>query len=158
MADGRSLLLVLVMINFFMYLMGYPSAGQNMMTSWFCTPTGVNLGVLGNFSAGTTAVCTGIGDYATGATGIGPMITGIVGIILGATVLAIAGGAISSNFGLIYTIPAFIVSAVLLGLFLTPLSFITEAGIPYPLNALIGLVFGVMLLFSMISFIRGGEI
>ena len=61
MADGRTLLMIQVMIVFFLYLMGYHSAGQQLMGGWLCTPQSISIG-FGNVSTGIPIACAGTGS------------------------------------------------------------------------------------------------
>ena len=156
MADGRTLLMVQVMIVFFLYLMGYHSAGQQLMGGWLCTPQSISIG-FGNVSTGIPIACAGTGSFDTGASGMAGMADLIIMLILGLAAIGVATSVVSSNFGLIYAIPAVMISAVVV-LFLTPLSFMSEIMLPYPLNTFISLVFGMMLIYTIITFVRGGEL
>jgi hypothetical protein len=130
MADGRTTLLILVMISFFLSLAGYNSMLTQLTTDWL---GGSGLGGLTAF--------------------LGLLIWGII-LVIGTPVLS---GVLGSNFGQIYTIPIAIISGVILGLFTVPLSFLTEPAIPVIIRTLVGLIMGTMLISTILSFIRGGE-
>jgi hypothetical protein len=131
MADGRTTLLILAMIQFGMGMMGYGSGFDSMMNNWF-----------GGFGVGNPTMFLG-------AITVG---------ILGAAGAGVVASYLSSNFGVIYAIPATIAQGVILVLFLTPMTFLTEGSIPYPVNILLDIIFGVMVLFTIFSFVRGGEL
>ncbi len=131
MTDGRTTLMILALIQFGLGTMGYHSGFENMMNDWF-----------GGF----------------GLTNLPLMLGAIMIGITAATGAGVAASFLSSNFGVIYAIPALIGQTVILILFLTPISFLTEGPIPYPVNFLLDIIFGIMVMFTVISFVRGGEL
>ena len=131
MADGRTTLLILAMIQFGMAMMGYHSGFDTMMNNWF-----------GGVGMASPAL----------------MLGAIVGGVILAAGAGVAASILSSNFGVIYAIPAAIAQTILLVLFLVPMGFLTEGMLPYPIDALASLIFGIMVMFTVLSFVRGGEV
>lgn len=138
MASGTTTLMILVMMSLFLWIMGYQSIGNQMLYGWSCPPG---------------AGCGGLSD-----------VVGFIGVIIGflATgflVSAAISGSLPGSFSVIYTVPILLFSGLIAGLFLLPLSFLTEPEIVMPtvVKMLLSAVFGVMILSTVISFIRGGE-
>lgn len=137
MASGMSTLMILTLIMFGMNLMGYHSGMNDLMSNWIKNPA--------------TGEVAGIGDLSAM---LGILMVGIVA----AAGTGVAASALGSNFGVIYAIPAAIMQFFVIGLFLVPISFLTEGVLPYPIDVLASIIFGIMTIFTVISFVRGGEV
>jgi len=123
-----------------------------MMMLLFCINFG--LGLAGYSSAASQLAYGGFGlTSVEGVQGMVWALLGAFGIIAGA---AIAGGALSSNFGLIYTIPIAILG-VIMALVMSPLSFLNEVALPAEIKMLFLGIFGIALIGGVLSFIRGGD-
>jgi hypothetical protein len=123
-----------------------------MMMLMFCINFG--LGLAGYTSAAQTMVYGG--NSLTSVQGVQNMVWALIGafgLIAGA---AIAGGALSSNFGLIYTIPIALLGVVLTFI-MSPLSFLNEVAMPAEIKTLFLGIFGIALIGGVLSFIRGGD-
>lgn len=121
-------------------------------TLMIMTMISIGLGIMGYSSYGATSLAGWPNPNVSG------FINGVsvaIGVILTASVVV---GLISSNFALIYSVPMQIFDGIILILFIGPLAWLGDPSLPIELKAILGGVFGVMILMTMMSFLRGGEV
>jgi hypothetical protein len=125
-------LMLLFFISLGMWVMGYQSTGSIILGNWY-----------------------GGGGIQT-ISGATLLITVILAAIGGAALVSTMGGALTSNYGVIYTIPIFMVG-FLVTVMILPLSFINEPAIPAVVKILLTGFFTICILASALGFIRGYE-
>jgi hypothetical protein len=132
-----SYILILFAITLLFYLGGYqPTAWETLQSSAVGTG-GLNINSIINM------IYSIFTNPAFLLILIGSMVTGFL----------LSG----SNFSVIYIIPIFIL-LVVVNLFVFPTSFLFDEALPVLMKVVIGMLFNIFLILSVVEFIRGGEI
>lgn len=132
MGLGTNLLLLTFSISFVLYLGGYTSGFLLLWSSW------------GGGGIGTAAL-------------MGSLITSIVVGFIGAIGAAVASRAVAGSYSVMFSIPAGFITTFLASFMLTPLSFLWDPAMPEIMRYFLGGFLGILLVSTIITFIRGAD-